>query len=172
MFGPQEPAMLDSIDPRSGAAAAASGVVSPDLDALEDEIATLSAHMDAATYRLLVCIREFDRADGWYKQGARSCAHWLNWRVGIDLGAAREKVRVAWALEKLPKLSDKLRRGEVSYAKVRAITRIATPETEDMLLEVAEYGTASHAEKLVRAYRRCDDRERAAKQHELRRLTT
>jgi hypothetical protein len=67
------------------------------LDRLGDEIAELSAHLDAATARLLDLIREFDAREGW-NAGFRSCAAWLSWRVGLDLGAARERVRVARAL--------------------------------------------------------------------------
>src|SRR5688572_22652454 len=103
------------------------------LDRLGDEIAELSAHLEAATARLLDLIREFDARGGWYG-GFRSCAHWLSWRVGLDLGAAREKVRVARALGTLPRLAGGLARGELSYSKVRALTRVATPETEDRLL--------------------------------------
>ena len=56
---------------------------------LGDEIATLAAHLHAATYRLLTLIAEFDRLRGWEPGGHRSCAHWLAYRTGIDLGAAR-----------------------------------------------------------------------------------
>ena len=98
------------------------------LDRLGDEIAELSAHLNAATARLLDLIREFDAREGW-NTGFRSCAHWLSWRVGLDLGAAREHVRVARALGNLPQLAEALASGEVSYAKVRAVTRVATPET-------------------------------------------
>jgi hypothetical protein len=65
-----------------------------ELDRLGDEIAELSAHLEAATARLLDLIREFDVRGGW-NSGFRSCAAWLNWRVGLDMGAAREHVRVA-----------------------------------------------------------------------------
>jgi hypothetical protein len=99
------------------------------LDRLGDEIAELSAHLDAATARLLTLIRDFDTRGGW-NTGFRSCAHWLSWRVGLDLGTARERVRVARALGTLPRLAEALARGELSYAKVRALTRVATPETE------------------------------------------
>ena len=68
-----------------------------ELDRLGDEIAELSAHVEAATARLLDLIREFDARGGW-GNGFRSCAAWLSWRVGLDLGAARERVRVARAL--------------------------------------------------------------------------
>src|SRR5438093_4959486 len=67
------------------------------LDRLGDEIAELSAYLEAATARLLDLIREFDAREGW-NTGFRSCAAWLSWRVGLDLGAARERVRVARTL--------------------------------------------------------------------------
>jgi hypothetical protein len=124
-----------------------------DLDRIADEIATLGAHLDAATHRLLTCIRTFDEEGGWGCQGAMSCAHWLSWRIGLDLGAAREKVRVARALGKLPHLDDALRRGVVSYAKVRAMTRIATPETEAKLLDMALHATGAQLERIVRGVR-------------------
>ena len=99
-----------------------------DLDRLGDEIALLSAHLDAASARLLTLIQEFDARGGW-NTGFRSCAAWLSWRVGLDPGAARERVRVARALATLPLLAEALARGKLSYAKVRALTRVATPET-------------------------------------------
>src|SRR5713101_433946 len=112
---------------------------SADIDRLGDEIAELSAHLEAATARLLDLIREFDAREGW-NTGFRSCAAWLSWRVGLDLGAARERVRVARALGTLPRLAQALARGELSYAKVRALTRVATPETEERLLAVGAPG--------------------------------
>ena len=119
-----------------------------ELDRLGDEIAELSAHLDAATARLLELIREFDARGGW-ANGFRSCAHWLSWRVGLDIGAARERVRVARALATLPRLARALSAGELSYAKVRAITRVATPATEERLLAVGRAGTAEHVERIV-----------------------
>ena len=93
---------------------------------LGDEIATLAAHLHAATYRLLTLIAEFDRLRGWEPGGHRSCAHWLAFRTGIDLGAAREKVRAARALVELPQISASMAQGELSFAKVRALTRGAS----------------------------------------------
>ncbi len=139
------------------------------VDALGEAIAELAARIHAATYELLVMLREFDEQRGW-NNGFQSCAHWLNWRTGIDLGAAREKVRVARALPGLPLISAALQRGAVSYAKVRAITRVATPETEQKLLDVALAGTASHVERIVRAWRRTD-RVIAAQQADARHLS-
>jgi hypothetical protein len=126
-----------------------------ELDRLGDEIAELSVHLEAATARLLELIREFDARSGW-NNGFRSCAEWLSYRVGLDLGAARERVRVARALEKLPRLAQALAQGKLSYAKVRALTRVATPETEERLLTVGLSGTACHVERIVRGWRRLD----------------
>src|SRR5713101_1054864 len=126
-----------------------------DLDRLGNEIAEMSAHLEAATARLLDRIREFDAREGW-NTGFRSCAAWLSWRVGLDPRAARERVRVARALGTLPRLAEALARGEISYAKVRAVTRVATPETEERLLAVARAGTAEHVERIVRGWRRVD----------------
>ena len=142
------------------------------LDRLGDEIAELSAHLDAATARLLDLIREFDAREGW-NSGFTSCAAWLSWRVGLALGAAREHVRVARALGTLPLLAQALARGELSYAKVRALTRVATPETEEGLLAVGRAGTAEHVERIVRGWRRVDrqaEAREAARQHASRSL--
>jgi 5-methylcytosine-specific restriction endonuclease McrA len=143
-----------------------------ELERLGDEIAEMSAHLEAAAARLLDCIREFDAREGW-NTGFRSCAAWLAWRVGLDLGAARERVRVARALGTLPCLAAALARGEISYAKVRAVTRVATPETEERLLAVARAGTAEHVERIVRGWRHVDrqaERHEAARQHSSRAL--
>jgi Domain of unknown function (DUF222)/HNH endonuclease len=122
---------------------------------LGDEIAELSAHLEAATARLLDLIREFDARGGW-NNGFRSCAEWLSYRIGLDLGAARERVRVARALGSLPRMAQALALGQLSYAKVRALTRVATPETEERLLAVGLAGTAYHVERIVRGWRRVD----------------
>src|SRR5437879_966829 len=132
------------------------------LDRLGDEIAELSAHLDAATARLLELIREFDARGSW-NTGFRSCAAWLSRRVGLDLGAARERVRVARALGTLPLLAEALACGELSYAKVRALTRVATRETEARLLGVGRAGTAAHVERIVRGWR-CVDRRAEARE--------
>jgi hypothetical protein len=134
----------------------ATAVDSTELDRLGDEIAELSAHLEAAMARLLDLIREFDARAGW-STGFRSCAAWLSWRVGLDLGAARERVRVARALGTLPRLAHALARGELSYAKVRALTRVASAATEERLLAVGRAGTAEHVERIVRGWR-CVDR--------------
>jgi hypothetical protein len=125
-----------------------------EVDRLADEIAEVASLIDAAEHRLLTLIRRFDEGSGWATHGALSCAHWLNWRIGLDLGTARERVRVARALATLPLVDDALRRGALSYSKVRAITRVASPATEATLLEMAAHATASQLERICRGYRR------------------
>ncbi len=122
------------------------------IDALADDIADTAAHIDAATHRLLVMIREFDRARGWAHQGALTCAHWLSWRIGLGIGPAREKVRVAHKLAELPLLDDAFRRGELSYSKLRAMTRVATAANEAELLDLARCSTAAQLERICRFY--------------------
>jgi len=122
-------------------------------DQLADQITTLAGQINAANYRFLTLIAEFERRKAWSGYGLRSCAHWLNWKCGIDMGAAREKVRTALALTTLPKTKTAFQKGELSFSKVRAMTKIATQENESFLLNIAEYGTAHHMEKLVKAHR-------------------
>jgi hypothetical protein len=124
------------------------------MERLGEEITQLAAHIHAATFQLLDLIREFDEQEGWSGEGVNSCAHWLNWKCGMNLGAAREKVRVSHALPELPLISSAFREGKVSYSKVRAMTRVATPENEESLLSIANHGTAAHVERLVSNYRR------------------
>lgn len=140
-------------------------------DAVERELLTLWGHINAATYRFIALVAEFDRNEYWSGAGILSCAHWLNVYCGIDRVTAREKVRVARALETLPLISRAFERGEISYSKARAMARTATPETESTLLEIARYGTASQLERLVGHCRSVERREetRQAEQQQLER---
>jgi len=121
---------------------------------LAASITELMGHLNSATQRWLAMLAEFDRRKGWADGLTKTCAHWLNWQCGIDLGAAREKVRVARALVNLPLMNAAMARGELSYAKVRALTRIAKPANEAFLVQIGLHGTAHHVEELVRKYRR------------------
>ena len=121
---------------------------------LGEKITLLAGQLNAGNYQLLNHIARFDQRKAWSGGGTiRSCAHWLNWKCGFALGAAREKVRVAHCLENLPLIDASFESGEISYSKVRAMTRVATPENEDFLLTIAQHGTASHVEKVVAKYR-------------------
>ena len=132
-------------------------------DGLEREITDLCAQINAASYRLLQLIAELDDEAPWGAWGLQSCAHWLNWRCGIGMNAAREKVRVAHALKSLPEISAAFESGQLSFSKVRALTRIADGANEAELLDLAHHATAAQVENLVRAYR-CVDRLEAHEQ--------
>ena len=138
--------------------------VRPDLRSVESELVELAGHLAAATCRFLQLLAEFDTRRGWAGPGLRSCAHWLNWRVGLNLRTARDHLRVAHALTTLPAVTAAFAAGRISYSKVRALTRIATPSTEEGLLSIALHGTASHMETVVADARaRLDPRPVAAR---------
>ena len=121
---------------------------------LADKITLLAGQLNAGNHRFLKLIGEYDERKAWVADGTiRSCAHWLNWKCGVSLTAAREKLRVARCLSALPKIDAAFATGEISYSKVRAMVRVATPENEDYLLMIAQYGTATQMEKLVGKYR-------------------
>ena len=132
------------------------------LDDLGDAIATLAAHIHAATQRLLELLAQFDRRRGWEIGGHRSCAHWLAFRTGIDLGAARERVRAARALVELPETRARMAKGELSFSQVRALTRVATPENEAKLLDFAVRSTAAQLERFVRGWKLGSRKDEAA----------
>jgi Domain of unknown function (DUF222)/HNH endonuclease len=129
------------------------------LERLEHEITELASHIYAGTCRWLELIAEFDRREGWGSWGCRSCVEWISWRCAVGPRAAREHVRVAHRLADLPRIHSAFSRGELSYAKVRALTRVAESDTEAELLELAGYATAAQLERLVRAYRRVTTKE-------------
>jgi hypothetical protein len=145
-----------------------------DAKTLGAEITELCSYIYAAESRLLTLIHQFDEKQYWADLGLHSCAHWLNFKCGIGMNAAREKVRVAHALAELPKINEGFANGTLSYSKVRAMTRIADESNEDYLLMIARHGTAHHVENLVSKYRtakRAQDTRTADEQHTNRELT-
>jgi hypothetical protein len=124
------------------------------LEELEEELATLAAHIYAGTCRWLELVGELDRRGDWTESGCGSCAEWLAWRCALLPRAAREHVRVARRLPELPLLHAAFARGELSYSKVRALTRVACADSETELLELAQGLTAAQLERAVRAFRR------------------
>jgi hypothetical protein len=117
------------------------------LERLEAELCQGAANLTAAEHTWLLQLAEFDRRLGWEAWDCHSCAHWLTWQVGLDRRTARDKVRVAKALVEFPLISEAMRAGHLSYSKVRAITRVAVPETERPLLDMALAGTTNHVER-------------------------
>jgi hypothetical protein len=161
---------LESTGPAASADSAPpdSDPTSPDaLEALGDEIATLAAHIHAATQRFLALVAEFDARRGWEWAGHRSCAHWLAARTGYTLATAQEKVRVARTLAELPETSAAMARGELSFSQVRALARVATPETEGVLLELGRGLATDKLERVVRGWRRGTREEEVDREREL-----
>ena len=130
------------------------------LERLEAQICELAGHLAAATCRFLVLLADFDARRGWAGWEMGSCAQWLSWKCQLSSGTAREHVRVARALRDLPVIRARFAAGRLSYAKVRALTRIATAATEAGLAELAGPMTANQLERFARAHRqvtRADD---------------
>lgn len=125
------------------------------LEALRAEIIDLCADIHGAEYRLATLIRKLQALNG-HSHEMPSCAHWLHVTCGLDLVTAREKVRVAYALEHLPEVDGAFRTGRLSYSRVRAVTRIATPATEHELVEFAAATTTAEVEQYVRTLRQTE----------------
>lgn len=123
------------------------------IDDLDRAIVNLAARINTATHDLLILVRRFDERGGWLRWGLDSCAAWLHWRCDLSMSAAREKVRVAHALKTLPAISIAFARGDLSYSKVRALTRVAGPDNEEALLAFALKTTAARVEERCRELR-------------------
>jgi hypothetical protein len=132
------------------------------LERLEAQICELAGHLTAATCRFLVLLGDFDARRGWASWEMNSCAAWLSWKCQMTAGTAREHVRVARALRDLPVLRAEFAAGRLSYAKVRALTRIATPATEQDLAEIAGPMTGNQLERFARAHRQVSHADDAA----------
>ena len=124
------------------------------LERLEARICELAGHLTAATCQFLILLADFDARRGWESWDMTSCAEWLSWKCQMGSGAAREHVRVARALPTLPVIRGEFAAGRMSYAKVRALTRIATPETDKDLAEIAGPMTGNQLERFARAHRK------------------
>src|SRR3954471_14928327 len=127
------------------------------LPELARAITSGAVRLAAATAEWLRLVAEFDERGGWHGVGIRSCGHWLAPACGMSPVTGREHVRVARALRGLPKIAAAFSAGRLSYAKVRALTRIAAPDCEASLLEFALSATASQTERFCRTWRRVDD---------------
>ena len=121
---------------------------------LEAEVCTLAAQLSAATCRWLLLIAELDRRRAHEQWGCASMAQWLSWKCGLGRVLGRQHVQVARALTLLPVICDRFVVGVLSYSKVRALVRIATPASEAKLVEFAEVATAAQLERTIRTYER------------------
>jgi hypothetical protein len=123
------------------------------MERLEARLCELAGHLAAATCQFLLLLADFDARRGWLDWEMPSCAAWLSWKCQIASGTAREQVRVARLLGGLPVIRAEFAAGRLSYAKVRALTRIATPDTEHDLVQMATPMTANQLERFARAHR-------------------
>ncbi len=139
--------------------------------ALEEALTTLAGHINAATCRFLVLLGEFDTREGWAVNGIVSCAHWLAWRCALSTGAAREHVRVARALRSLPRIQEAFTAGRLSFSKVRALTRLATPNREQELVDLALVTPAGPLERFLRGLSGSLDADDEARRHASRKVT-
>ncbi|GAA4422548.1 HNH endonuclease signature motif containing protein [Georgenia halophila] len=142
------------------------------LGEVEAELATLAARIASATCRFLQLVAEFDARDGWMEvAGMVSTAQWLSWRCGMSTVTAREHVRIARALAGLPLIAQAFAEGRLSYSKVRALTRVATAETEVELLDIAAAATANQLERFCVGVRTATTLDEVNERHEDRRLS-
>lgn len=123
------------------------------LDQLEAEMISYSQRMNVIEYDFLVVAREYDIREGWEAWNFNNRAEWLNFKCGIQVATGREKIRVARQLFDLPRISDAFATGLLSYSKVRALTRVATPLNEASLVEIAMPATASQVDEYCRRLR-------------------
>ena len=120
---------------------------------LEDDIASLAADLGRRMGRWLVLVAEFDRRGAARRRGFRGTAEWLAWHCGLQQRTARDHVRVARALEERSLVREGLASGELSYSKVRALSRAPAWENEAGLVDLARSSTAGEVERVVRALR-------------------
>ena len=144
--------LVDVVDPTDAEVLAALP-----MERLEAEMQSLAGHLAAATCAFLLMVAEFDRRDGAADWECLSTAHWVNWRCGVGMCAAREQVRVARRLGELPVLRVEFAAGRLSFSKVRAITRVAHPGIEVGLVRMAQSATAAQMDRACRALRRTQD---------------
>ena len=153
MFDTDRPgSVFAAVSPPADAASSVEPPAVP-LERVEARICELAGHLAAATCRFLVLLGDFDARRGWASWEMGSCAQWLSWKCQMSSGTAREHVRVARALRDLPVIRARFAAGRLSYAKVRALTRIATAATEAGLAELAGPMTANQLERFARAHR-------------------
>ncbi|OYD69273.1 HNH endonuclease [Rhodococcus sp. OK302] len=129
------------------------------VDNIGVEICALAGQIAAATARFLALLGDFDEQRGWTGPGLHSCAHWLSWKCGLSLHTGREYVRVAKALRPLPKMQQAFEQGRLSYSKVRALTRVATPANEAQMVRMGREAPAAQIDRLVAGLHTASDKE-------------
>ncbi|WP_344992720.1 hypothetical protein [Tsukamurella soli] len=125
-------------------------------DQLAERLIGYASQMAALTARFLDHLAAFDTRHGWSGHGILSCAHWLSWKTSLSLRTAQEHLRIAHTLENLPLTHAAFTAGTLSYSKIRALTRVSTPDHEEELVRFAHSATAAHTERMCAAMRTLD----------------
>ena len=126
-------------------------------DALAGRICAAAAEAACSTYTLLELLGEFDAAGAIrYWTGFKSLAHWLSWCCSMTPGVAREHVRVAKALRRMPTIAGLFREARLSYSKVREVTRVVDVVDEHRLAQLALTATASQLARMISGFRSAD----------------
>jgi hypothetical protein len=131
---------------------------------LPERLGALAARIHAATAELVALSAELDSSGAWAAHGMRSCAHWLSVNIGVDVHTGAEMVRVGHALKNLPALAAAFEEGRISFDKIRAVTRVATPADDDVWLMVALHASGGQLARICRGVRlalEADDPRRA-----------
>src|SRR5215510_6547740 len=142
----------------------------PDVEAMEPEgaaVRELAAHIYSAQAELALKVAKLDEDGAWADDGYLSMVHWLSVHLGLGRVSARELVRVGHALVELPRVAAAFASGSLSYDKVRFICEVATPEDQEVWVELAQGISGSQLIKICLGYRRAreaDSGERAEAQ--------
>lgn len=147
------------------------GLSQVSIEEIESQLVSWSARESAVKAELLGVLAEWMARRGWERWGCTSPQQWLSWKCGLGRVAASVHIRVAMALTGLPAIAAALADGRITWSKVRAITRVATPASEQEWLTFALAGTAEHVDRLVRSFRRITPAD-AEHQHTDRRFWT
>jgi hypothetical protein len=126
-------------------------------DGLAGRISAAAAEAAQSQYVLLELLGEFDAIGAIrYWNDFKSLAHWLSWACSMTPGVAREHVRVAKALRRMPTIAGLFKEGRLSYSKVREVTRVVDVVDEHRLAGLALTATASQLARMISGFRTAD----------------
>ncbi len=131
---------------------------------LDEGLGRLSALAHASMAGIALAAAGFDEIGGWCDGYTRSFEHWLAVNVGFDLRTGKELLRVGQALKLLPRIAAAFAAGQLSFDKVRLVTTVAGPETDELMLAIARGASGSQLARICRSLRRMQATE--APQHD------
>ncbi len=130
-----------------------------------DQLLEAGQTMAQSQHQVVVLAARFEESDEWWCSFAGTAAHWIASRLDVCVSTAREWIRIGKALCTLPATDAAFRAQELSYAKVRALTRVAQPESEAELVRLARSVPAGRLGHVLAAWtqRHEDHAERTAR---------